>query len=106
LGVFDTQSGQLVNAFNVGNGPMLQVNKVDCHPTMSVAALAHDSGEVTLFDFMAGKVSKTLTKAHVNGVSSALFVNSGLNLITGGHDGSVRVWDLRNTNKAVIQEAK
>ena len=39
---------------------------------------------------------KTLTDGHEDGVSSLIYANSGLNLISSSHDGSVKVWDLRN----------
>jgi striatin 1/3/4 len=71
---------------------------------MSLAVTAHESGEIQVFDFQANKLTKTLSQAHKSGVSAALFVNSGLHLLTGGHDGSVRVWDLR-TNR-VVQEVR
>lgn len=70
---------------------------------MSMAAVSHDSGEISLFDHSAGKTTRTLTH-NQSGVSASLFANSGLNLISGGHDGSINLWDLR-TNK-VVQELR
>jgi WD40 repeat protein len=79
-----------------------QINRIDCHPTSSLLACAFESGELGLFDYSSGRTSKLLQQAHPSGVSTVLFANSGLNLISGGHDGAIRVWDLR-THK-IVQE--
>lgn len=41
------------------------------------------------------------------GVTSIMFVNSGLNLISSSHDGSVRVYDIRGTSSSkIVSEMK
>lgn len=35
-------------------------------------------------------------EAHTDGISSISYSNSGMSLITGSHDGSIKIWDLRN----------
>jgi len=99
LGLFDTQ-GLLVSQHH---SLPVQPNHIDCHPTMSLAATAHESGDLSLFDFAAGKAVKTL--AHSAGAASQVkFANGGLHLISGGHDGSVKIWDMRTHR--VLQEVR
>jgi striatin 1/3/4 len=71
---------------------------------MSVLAAGHENGHLNLFDYNANKVVKTFTDAHTDSISSITFCssNGGLNLITGSHDGSVKVWDLR-TYKTIAE---
>jgi hypothetical protein len=61
IALFDTQ-GLLVSQHTLP--AQLQPNHIDCHPTMSLAATAHESGDLNLFDFAAGKTVKTLPGAH------------------------------------------
>ncbi len=35
-------------------------------------------------------------QAHTDSVSSLSYSSSGMSLITGSHDGSIKIWDLRN----------
>jgi WD40 repeat protein len=49
-------------------------------------------GVARLFDVRTGKELHTL-KGHGNGVRSVAFAPDGKHLVTGSHDGTVRVWD-------------
>ena len=60
---------------------------------MSMVVTAHDNGTLSLFDFNSNKVTKQITDAHNDGISSMIFTNSGLHLITGSHDGFWRLWN-------------
>jgi WD40 repeat protein len=68
---------------------------------LNIAASGHESGEVSIFDFSAGRLIKTIVGAHgsgfqsTTGVSQVKFANNGLHLISGGNDGSIKIWDLR-----------
>jgi WD40 repeat protein len=72
---------------------------------MPLVATAHDNGTLNFFDFNANKVVKTINDAHTDGISSLAFSNSGLHLISGCHDGSIKVWDVRN-HKMVSENNK
>ena len=65
---------------------------------MSLLASAHENGSVNFIDHNSNKVVKTVNDAHTGSVSCVKFGahNNGLNVITGSHDGSVKIWDLRN----------
>lgn len=45
-----------------------------------------------------------MPKAHSDAVTSLAFTSSGLHLISGGHDGAIKVWDVRT--QKIIQELK
>lgn len=74
---------------------------------MSLLAVAHENGTVNLMDYNQNRIVKTLSDAHKDSVSSVKFAasNGGLNLITGSHDGSIKIWDLRNY-KCVAEVSK
>lgn len=104
LALFDTQ-GLLISNHQLAVPS--QPNHLDCHPTMSLAATAHESGDLTLFDFAASKTVKILSGAHSaqrGAASQVRFANGGLHLISGGHDGSVKIWDMRTHR--VLQEVR
>ena len=65
---------------------------------MSVLAAGHENGQLNLFDYNSNRIIKTITDAHSESISCLTFCqsNGGLNLISGSHDGSIKVWDLRN----------
>ena len=97
---FDIKRGGVVNSFStpVSQFQGQQINKIDCHPTLGLVASAHEGGELSLFDFNSSKSVKVLPGAHGSpsiGASAVLFTKSGLEMLSGAHDGSVKVWDLR-----------
>ncbi len=65
--------------------------------------MASESGAVSLIELSTGKLQKTFNEAHkgsspqTQGASTLAFTNSGLHLISAGHDGTVKLWDLRST---------
>lgn len=65
---------------------------------MSLLASAHENGVINYVDYNSNKTIKVLEGAHTDSVSCLKFVqqNGGLNLISGSHDGSIKIWDLRN----------
>ena len=72
------------------------------HPNMGVVAIASESGSVSLVDIASGKIQKSINDAHKGdsplnqGASTVSFTQSGLHLISAGHDGTVKLWDLRS----------
>lgn len=65
---------------------------------MSLLATAHENGALNFVDYNSNKIVKTLADVHNDSVSCIKFgtQNNGLNVITGSHDGSIKIWDLRN----------
>lgn len=52
-------------------------------------------GHVTLFDFSSNKITHSIAQAHATQVSSLALSKTGLQLISGCHDGTIKLWDLR-----------
>ena len=77
---------------------MTQPNRIVSHQTFNMIAAAHDHGLVTFLDLNSGQVVGKIDKAHVGGASTLLVEpqSGGLHVVTGGHDGAVKVWDIRN----------
>jgi len=66
------------------------------HPSANWVAGAHEDGSISVTDFQAMKSVSSFQNAHASGASCLAF--SPLNtmqLITGGHDGTINTWDLR-----------
>ena len=87
---------------NNGGNSLSQINKLAAHPSMNLISTAHENGTLNFFDFTANKVVKNIGDAHSDGISSVVFSNSGLHMITGCHNGSLKVWDVR-TYKCVSE---
>jgi len=62
---------------------------------MPLVVCGHEDGAIRVGDINQDKVVHTLEQAHQDGISSVQFSNSGLNLMTGALDGSLKVWDVR-----------
>ena len=65
---------------------------------MNLLAGGHENGTISFIDYNSNKVIKLLQDAHKDSVSCVKFAayNGRINLITGSHDGSIKIWDLRN----------
>jgi len=77
---------------------------------MNLLASAYDSGAVQLIDLNARKVQRSFDEAHrtsdphTQGASTVAFTGSGLHMITGGNDGSVKLWDIRGASNKPVTE--
>ncbi|KAF9313966.1 hypothetical protein BG003_004662 [Podila horticola] len=104
--LFDIETGQAILDFKSNETydgtPSTQINKIVCHPTMPVVVSAHEDRYIRFFDLNSGSCSFSML-SHLDAVSSLDIDPAGLVLCTGGHDGSVRLWDLAS-NRACLQE--
>ncbi|KAJ3352981.1 hypothetical protein GGF32_003234 [Allomyces javanicus] len=78
-----------------------QINRVVTHPVANLVATVHDDRTARFFDPVAGTCIHSMT-AHTDAVAAAQFHPNGLVLVTGGHDCSMRVWDVGS--RACLQE--
>ncbi|KAJ3371390.1 hypothetical protein GGF31_003314 [Allomyces arbusculus] len=78
-----------------------QINRVVMHPVANLVATVHDDRTARFFDPVAGTCIHAMT-AHTDAVAAAQFHPNGLVLVTGGHDCSMRVWDVGS--RACLQE--
>ncbi|RKP06276.1 WD40-repeat-containing domain protein [Thamnocephalis sphaerospora] len=98
LRVFDVETGQLVmncqSAETYDGTPATQINRVAMHPSSAIAMTAHEDRYLRFFDLGSGDCVKSIV-AHADSVAALDADPSGNALVTGGHDCSVRLWDVR-----------
>lgn len=102
------------------DGGLSQANSIVSHPTMPLLITAHEDKYISVYDINTGGLpfasdrrhlgaqifsgQRTYTMpAHLDGVTSLSIDAAGFSLVSGGHDCSIRFWDILGT-KACIQE--
>ncbi|TPX33370.1 hypothetical protein SmJEL517_g03705 [Synchytrium microbalum] len=99
--VFDITTGSeilsLKSAESYDGTPGTQINKIICHSTMSLAFTAHEDKCIRIFDLNSGLCIHSMI-AHLDSVTSLDIHPLGLSLVSGGHDCSMRFWDLSSRN--------
>ena len=96
LAFFDILSASLSSAQTV-NTP--QINNLVAHPTRTLVCTGHENGTINVFDYGSDAVVKSIPSAHSDAVSCLGISNTGLQLLSGGHDGHLKVWDLRKMDE-------
>lgn len=93
--MWDIQRGTAVRLFT---GHMGNVTALSCAPNGKLVASADDRGEILLWDLATGRLVKRM-KGHARGGIWSLdwSVESSV-LVSGGADGTVRVWDVQPAN--------
>ncbi|ORZ11245.1 WD40-repeat-containing domain protein [Absidia repens] len=105
--LFDIETGQAILTFTGSDDDYdstckTQINKVVSHPTMSLIVSGHEDRQVQFFDINSGKSTYKMS-AHLDAVTSLDMDPSGMTFVSGGHDSSIRLWDM-NMTKTCIQE--
>ncbi|KAG8903384.1 hypothetical protein FRB99_003376 [Tulasnella sp. 403] len=104
--IFDIETGAEIGKLNADatydGTPATQINKIVSHPTMKLLVTAHEDKYIRLFDLVTGQCTHSMV-AHIDGVTSLSIDMSGFSLVSGGHDCSVRFWDLLGS-RACLQE--
>ncbi|KAK0567467.1 1,2-dihydroxy-3-keto-5-methylthiopentene dioxygenase [Tilletia horrida] len=70
-----------------------QVNCVVTHPTLPILFTGHEDGNIKMFDLNTGTCSMSMV-GHLDAVTTLDIDPAGLTLASGGHDCSVRFWDI------------
>jgi striatin 1/3/4 len=94
---FDSNSGEVEKAQRLKSEQEQEndfINDIVSHPQRNLVITGHDDGGIIVFDFQSDKVIARIKKAHELPISRLAFNMSGMNLITGCHDGSINVWRL------------
>uniref|UniRef100_A0A8C0H9H3 Striatin 4 n=1 Tax=Chelonoidis abingdonii TaxID=106734 RepID=A0A8C0H9H3_CHEAB len=78
-----------------------QINHVVSHPTQPVTITAHDDRGIRFLDNRTGKAIHSMV-AHLDAVTCLAVDPSGVFLMSGSHDCSLRLWNL--DNKTCVQE--
>ena len=99
IAVIDLETGQARDTINASSESNTQINQIKAHLSENLLACAMEDNTLILVDpRQENPVSKMV--AHTDSVSSVAFHNNSV--ITGSHDGSVRIWDL--TSRQCVQE--
>ncbi|KAF9571150.1 hypothetical protein EC968_000953 [Mortierella alpina] len=105
--LFDIETGKDVLTFKSNETydgtPATQINKVVCHPTLPLVVSGHEDRYIRFFDLNNGSCSYSML-SHLDAVSSLDIDPAGLVLCSGGHDSSVRLWDIASSTRACLQE--
>ncbi|KNC96640.1 uncharacterized protein SPPG_07853 [Spizellomyces punctatus DAOM BR117] len=103
--IFDAETGQETlqcrHDGTFDNTTSGQINKVVCHPTLPLLITAHEDRYIRIFDTNTGQCAHSMV-AHQDSVSALDISPDGLTLVSGGHDCSIRWWDL--TTRKCVQE--
>jgi len=106
--LFDVETGQQVLRLKsdetYDGTPSTQINRIITHPTLPIVVTAHEDRYIRIFDLNTGACTHSML-AHLDAVTSIDIDPSGLTLVSGGHDCSVRFWDLLATRTCVQEIA-
>jgi transcription initiation factor TFIID subunit 5 len=102
--MWDIQRGQAVRIFTGHTG---NITALACAPNGHIVASADDRGEVILWDLATGRLVKRMRGHGRGGVWSLDWSVESTVLVSGGADGTVRVWDVqpnKDTQGKVVGE--
>uniref|UniRef100_A0A8R1HG54 WD_REPEATS_REGION domain-containing protein n=1 Tax=Caenorhabditis japonica TaxID=281687 RepID=A0A8R1HG54_CAEJA len=101
--IIDIDTGSTVMVFNFKEGitGSPTMNKIVSHPTMPMTVIAGEDRVIRYFDNTTGACTAE-SVAHVEGVSSLAIDPNGLYLLSGSHDGSIRMWNMEK--RSCLQE--
>ncbi|KAI9509955.1 WD40-repeat-containing domain protein [Russula earlei] len=103
--IFDVVHGKelaVLHGESGSDGGLSQANSIVSHPTMPLLITAHEDKYINIYDINTGQCTYSMP-AHLDGVTSLSIDAAGFSLVSGGHDCSIRFWDILGT-KACIQE--
>ncbi|KAH7097545.1 WD40 repeat-like protein [Auriculariales sp. MPI-PUGE-AT-0066] len=104
--LFDLDTGREVdklrNQLSNDGGSTSQINKLISHPTMPLLVSGHEDRYIRIFDVSTGQCTHSMP-AHNQAVTSLSIDPAGFLLVSGGHDCSVRFWDLLNSRACVYE---
>lgn len=93
--MFACTNGNCVRLFTGHTG---YITSMACSPTGKVLATADDHGIIILWDLAQGRLIKRMRGHDRGGIWSISWNVEGSLLLTGGSDGTVRLWDTNKTD--------
>ncbi|KLO12014.1 WD40 repeat-like protein [Schizopora paradoxa] len=103
--IFVVDTGKEVVSLGSEEGPDMsnsQVNAITSHPTMPMLVTGHEDKHIRVWDIATGQCTHSML-AHLDAVTSLSIDAAGFSMVSGGHDCSLRFWDLLGS-RACIQE--
>ncbi|KAI9275940.1 WD40-repeat-containing domain protein [Phascolomyces articulosus] len=123
--IYDIETGQVITTLEGSNNTYdgtvgTQINKIIAHPTMPLIVSAHEDRQIKFYDLKSGKEDIIISNftgsilfysgtcafsmsAHLDSVACLDIDPSGMTLVSGGHDSSIRLWDI-TMSKTCMQE--
>uniref|UniRef100_A0A158PC52 WD_REPEATS_REGION domain-containing protein n=1 Tax=Angiostrongylus cantonensis TaxID=6313 RepID=A0A158PC52_ANGCA len=101
--IIDIETGSTILSFDFGEdvAPGSGITRILSHPTMPLTITAGDDRKIRYFDNNTGRLTHSAV-AHVEGISSLAIDPNGLYLLSGSHDGSLRMWNMEK--RVCLQE--
>ncbi|OQV23930.1 Striatin [Hypsibius exemplaris] len=99
--VFDVETGKPVVNFKIPDNAADTVYRIIIHPSLPIAVTAHEDREIRFFDTNTGELLSSMV-AHLDAVSALSLDSTGLYLVSGSHDSSLRFWSM--DTKTCVQE--
>lgn len=91
--IIDIETGNVLLSFDFGDESAGLITRILSHPTMPMTIVAGEDRKIHYFDNQTGKLTHSVL-AHVEGISCLAIDPNGLYLLTGSHDGSLRLWNM------------
>ncbi|KAI7901369.1 WD40-repeat-containing domain protein [Cokeromyces recurvatus] len=104
--LYDIETGQVIMTFKgsddtYDNTVNTQINKIIAYPTMPMIVTGHEDRYIKFFDIRSGECTETVS-GHLDAVTSLDIDSTSTHMVSGGHDSSIRLWDL--SKKTCVQE--
>ncbi|KAG2220234.1 hypothetical protein INT45_008775 [Circinella minor] len=105
--IYDIETGQVIATLQGSTESFdgtvgTQINKIVAHPTMPLIVSGHEDRQIKFFDLKSGTCAFSMS-AHLDSVACLDIDPSGMTLVSGGHDSSIRLWDI-SMSKTCMQE--
>ena len=102
--IFSASDDKTVRMWAVSNGMSVRmftghtgyINSIACSPSGKLLASADDSGAILIWDLGSGRLQKRMRGHKRGGIWSLSWSAESNVVISGGMDGTVRVWDVTN----------
>ncbi|KAK2707634.1 striatin-3-like isoform X2 [Artemia franciscana] len=97
--IYDAESGKVIVKMVVEE--LCRINRVVSHPTLPITVTAHEDRQIRFWENGTGRLSHAMV-AHLDAVTCLAVDSSGIFLLSGSDDCSLRLWNLET--KTCVQE--
>lgn len=94
--LYNIETGEEIMSLQIPDNFRSRINAVVTHPTSPLAITAHDNRQIRFFDLTSAKTAHVINMAHMDCVTSLDVDSAAINLVSGSHDGTVRIWNLES----------
>ncbi|CAD5121811.1 DgyrCDS10282 [Dimorphilus gyrociliatus] len=94
--LYNIETGEEIMSLQIPDNFRSRINAVVTHPTSPLAITAHDNKQIRFFDLTSAKTAHVINMAHMDSVTSLDVDSAAINLVSGSHDGTVRIWNVES----------